>query len=937
MPISLLRFHAFSRKYTDCARTTATSSPATISGGIIEGSSADLSNDNGSITLTLAEGAAKGATFPGGITVDGTTLEDILGEGAAYWATVDGKDVMLNGITGTALTDKGDITVRAVCDHTGSAHTEATDKGDGTHGYTCTICQNPATEDHPYHPDHGKCICGAQAVARIGDAYYTDIEEAEAEWGSTGETLTLLTDVAIESKLYASSTGLVFDLNGKTLTSAKGGLFVRANSSLTIQDSSATGTGKVVSTLFPISNNGTVTLESGTMTGYFILNSGTMTINGGSVITSKQYAIFNESTLTINGGTISSSQHSAIMMYDNGTITVNGGTISGNNENSGTITVITSTNSAEDMALTLNGGTVSGPVAVETNIDINTVTARLTLGNVKLNSTQADLELLASNGCKVEVRLTQVPEEPYTVNPCLTDGILLFGYSSDSVPADPAHYKSTIPGVLIGKNESGVVYAYICDHTGSQHTTGTTLVTGGHSFVCTVCQLTGFEDHHGGTATCTEPAKCAICRADYGEKDPDNHCGETFLHGEKKATCSAEGYTGDTVCYCGTLMAEGTVIPKLPHTYQDGECTGCGQPDPDAPGDDGEGEPGTPSEPTEPTPSDPTEPTPSDPTEPAPSDPTEPSEPEEPETPATSGIIRLAGKDRYLTGFAIADQLKSNWGIDKFQTVIVAYGKNFPDAQAGSYLAAVKKAPILLTESGRDTEVLQYIHENLVSGGKVYILGGTAAVSQDFEKGAADFGYTVERLKGANRFDTNLAILEAAGVNATDTILIATGKNYADSLSASATGLPMVLVDQELTQAQKDFLAKTSKNFVILGGTGAVSAEVEEQLDAIGDVTRVKGASRYETSVEIAKKFFTGPTAAVLAYAQSFPDGLCGGPLALSLGAPMILTGNDSFAAADAYISGITTGVVCGGSARISDDTVREIFDLSADTPIVKP
>ena len=488
-----------------------------------------------------------------------------------------------------------------------------------------------------------------------------------------------------------------------------------------------------------------------------------------------------------------------------------------------------------------------------------------------------------------------------------------------------------------------MVYAHICDHSGSQHTTGTPYVTDNpsvtdsHSFVCTVCQLTGYEDHYGGTATCMEPAKCAICRADYGEKNPDNHCGETFLHGEKKATCSAEGYTGDTVCYCGTLMAEGTVIPKLPHTYQDGECTGCGQPDPDAPDDDGEGEPGIPSEPTEPAPSDPTEPAPTDPTEPAPSDPTEPSEPEEPETPATSGIIRLAGKDRYLTGFAIADQLKSSWGIDKFQTVIVAYGKNFPDALAGSYLAAVKQAPILLTESGRDTEVLQYIQENLVSGGKVYILGGTAAVSLDFEKGAADFGYSVERLKGANRFDTNLAILEAAGVGTTEQILIATGKNYADSLSASATGLPMVLVDQELTQAQKDFLAKTSKSFVILGGTGAVSADVEAQLDAIGDVSRVKGASRYETSVEIAKKFFTGPTAAVLAYAQSFPDGLCGGPLALSIGAPMILTSDDSFAAADAYISGITTGVVCGGSARISDDTVREIFDLSADTPIVKP
>ena len=65
----------------------------------------------------------------------------------------------------------------------------------------------------------------------------------------------------------------------------------------------------------------------------------------------------------------------------------------------------------------------------------------------------------------------------------------------------------------------------------------------------------------------------------------------------------------------------------------------------------------------------------------------------------------------------------------------------------------------------------------------------------------------------------------------------------------------MLLVDKNLTDSQRSFLQGTSKEFVILGGTGAVSAEVEAELDAIGDVTRVKGASRYGTSVEIAKRY----------------------------------------------------------------------------------
>ena len=192
------------------------------------------------------------------------------------------------------------------------------------------------------------------------------------------------------------------------------------------------------------------------------------------------------------------------------------------------------------------------------------------------------------------------------------------------------------------------------------------------------------------------------------------------------------------------------------------------------------------------------------------------------------------------------------------------------------------------------------------------------------------------RLKGANRYDTNLAILREAGVNTACDVLIATGKNYADSLSASATGLPMLLVGDKLTEAQQNFLWSTSRRFVIIGGTGAVSQAVEAELSAIGEVVRIKGSDRYATSVEIAKRYFDTPMTAVLAYAQGFPDGLCGGPLAITMGAPLVLTSNDNFAIADDYIRDIYVGAVTGGTGRISDDTVRQIFDLNPGTPIPK-
>lgn len=404
--------------------------------------------------------------------------------------------------------------------------------------------------------------------------------------------------------------------------------------------------------------------------------------------------------------------------------------------------------------------------------------------------------------------------------------------------------------------------------------------------------------------------------------------GETLLEGRDYEITGQVCFTeaGTYTCfirgihnYTGTMQCVYTVgewnCDENGHDFEDGFCRYCDEEDPDA----------QPTEPTEP----------SDPTDP--SEPIDPTEPTEPIEPAGEGVIRLSGANRYETGFAVADQLKKNLGVDQFEAVVVAYGQNFPDALTGSYLAAVKNAPILLTEKSVDHTVAAYIDEKLVSGGTVYILGGAAAVSESFENALRSRGFVVKRLKGAGRYETNLAILKEAGVTTTDEVLIATGKNYADSLSASATGLPMLLVDKELSEAQKVFLETTSGKFVIIGGTGAVSADVEAELDAIGDVTRVKGANRYGTSVEIAKRYFTDPEFAVLAYAQGFPDGLCGGPLALSMGAPLILTSNDSFAAADDYVTGISSGAVTGGTSRISDDTVRAIFDLSPDTPVVKP
>ena len=126
----------------------------------------------------------------------------------------------------------------------------------------------------------------------------------------------------------------------------------------------------------------------------------------------------------------------------------------------------------------------------------------------------------------------------------------------------------------------------------------------------------------------------------------------------------------------------------------------------------------------------------------------------------------------------------------KFDNMIVACGKNYPDALSGGYLAKVKNAPILLVEESEESSVADYITKNIASDGKVYILGGTGAVSTAFENRIKSKGVATERLGGKTRYETNLAILKAAGVKNED-ILVCSGNGYADSLSASAVVSPM--------------------------------------------------------------------------------------------------------------------------------------------------
>jgi len=115
----------------------AYNSTVNISGGSFDGSRVDILNNDGSstITLSLPEDGGDGATFPSGISVAYTTLNAILGEGAAYW---QGDKMILPADDATEISS-GDVTIKKACDHSENTNS-GTDNGDGTHSISCSEC-----------------------------------------------------------------------------------------------------------------------------------------------------------------------------------------------------------------------------------------------------------------------------------------------------------------------------------------------------------------------------------------------------------------------------------------------------------------------------------------------------------------------------------------------------------------------------------------------------------------------------------------------------------------------------------------------------------------------------------------------------------------------------------------------------------------------------
>lgn len=303
-------------------------------------------------------------------------------------------------------------------------------------------------------------------------------------------------------------------------------------------------------------------------------------------------------------------------------------------------------------------------------------------------------------------------------------------------------------------------------------------------------------------------------------------------------------------------------------------------------------------------------------------------------------VQRVAGDTRYDT---MSELISNVGGWSASDKVILASGANYPDALSAPALAGVHDAPIILTDP---TELSSKAAATIKQLGPstIYVVGGPSAVSDEVLQAANNIcGSSTIRLYGSTRYETSLEILRQCN-SSSDTLIVATGANYADSLSISpyayVTKSPIVLCDPYGGLTQEAIEAIRAGGFskaILVGGNAAVPDVVISQLNnaniATDGIRRLSGATRYETSTQITAFEISGTslfTADPLGFAtgSNYADALAMGPCMGRINSPLLLVDNGAqtvCAYIERFKGNVGNAFVAGGINAVSDDDYQRI------------
>ena len=309
-------------------------------------------------------------------------------------------------------------------------------------------------------------------------------------------------------------------------------------------------------------------------------------------------------------------------------------------------------------------------------------------------------------------------------------------------------------------------------------------------------------------------------------------------------------------------------------------------------------------------------------------------------TPPTSlpagDVDRLSGADRYATAAAISAASFSP-GVP---IAYVATGANFPDALAAGAAAVRRGGPVLLVTSSNVPGATARELARL-DPAQIVVVGGSSIVSQgviDQLRAYATTG-TVRRLAGATRYATAAAISRDAFPQNVPVAYVATGMNFPDALAgvaaAGSGGGPVLLTKpNELPAETAAELGRLRPDrIVVLGGTSVISGTVANALAryAGSGVSRMSGANRYSTAVDVSRETFDDSDVVFIATGSNFPDALGGGPVAGSVPGPLLLVPGSSVpsdVASELQRLGASRVVILGGTSVVSSGVEAQLETL---------
>ena len=211
---------------------------------------------------------------------------------------------------------------------------------------------------------------------------------------------------------------------------------------------------------------------------------------------------------------------------------------------------------------------------------------------------------------------------------------------------------------------------------------------------------------------------------------------------------------------------------------------------------------------------------------------------------STATQTSIIGANRYDTAAKIADNM-GNYDT----AILVNADKSLADGLSASSLAGKENAPILLVKKD---SIPKETLSRLQKVKKVYIIGGTAAVSSNVTNQLA--GKEITRIEGSNRIETSENVAKLVG-NYDEAFIVNGNKGEADAMSVASVAArdkaPIILTNGTSSTQNK----KSGVKYFVVGGEAVVSNSLVNKFGAV----RLSGSDRYKTNRAVVQKFYPNP------------------------------------------------------------------------------